>query len=145
MRTAAALFYLSGWAAAAFSAEAWQVDAVIRIESAGKASALGDNGAARGLAQFHSAAWADCSRVRAARGLPTYPYSQAFNPIAARAYLATWLAYLGERFARATGRKATTADLYAMHNLGFAGYAKRGFDISRCPGITKRKTASLTR
>jgi len=94
---------------------------------------------------FHSAAWADCTRVRAARGLPTYPYSQAFNPIAARAYLATWLAYLGDRFARATGRQATTADLYAMHNLGFSGYAKRGFDISRSPGITQRKTASLTR
>jgi hypothetical protein len=145
MRTAALLFYLSGLPAAALSVEGWQVDTVIRIESAGKASALGDCGAARGLAQFHWAAWADCSKVRASRGLPTYPYSQAFNPIAARAYLTTWLAYLGERFARATGRQATTADLYAMHNLGFAGYAKRGFDISRCPSITKRKTASLTR
>lgn len=145
MRTAALLFCLSGLPAAALSVEAWQVDAVIRIESAGKPGAIGDNGAARGLAQFHSAAWADCSQVRAARGLQTYPYSQAFNPIAARAYLATWLAYLADRFARATGRQATTADLYAMHNLGFSGYAKRGFDISRCPGITKRKTASLTR
>jgi hypothetical protein len=145
MRTAAALFCLSGWAATALSVEAWQVDAVIRIESAGRPAAVGDGGAARGLAQFHSAAWADCTRVRAARGLPTYPYSQAFNPIAARAYLATWLAYLGDRFARATGRRPTTADLYAMHNLGFSGYAKRGFDISRCPGITQRKTASLTR
>lgn len=145
MRTAALLFCLSGLPVTALSVEAWQVDAVIRIESAGKPGAIGDNGAARGLAQFHSAAWADCSQVRAARGLPTYPYSQAFNPIAARAYLATWLAYLADRFARATGRQATTADLYAMHNLGFSGYAKRGFDISRCPGITKRKTASLTR
>lgn len=145
MRTAALLFCLSGLPATALSVEAWQVDAVIRIESAGKPSALGDNGAARGLGQFHWAAWQDCSQVRAARGLPTYPYSQAFNPIAARAYLTTWLAYLGDRFARATGRKATTADLYAMHNLGFSGYAKRGFDISRCPGITIRKTASLTR
>lgn len=145
MRTAALLFCLSGLPATALSVEAWQVDAVIRIESAGKPGAIGDNGAARGLAQFHSAAWADCSQVRAARGLPTYPYSQAFNPIAARAYLATWLAYLADRFARATGRQATTADLYAMHNLGFSGYAKRGFDISRCPGITRRKTASLTR
>lgn len=145
MRTAALLFCLSGWAATALSVEAWQVDAVIRIESAGRPYAVGDSGAARGLGQFHRAAWLDCSKVRAARGLPTYPYSQAFNPIAARAYLATWLAYLGDRFARATGRRPTTADLYAMHNLGFSGYAKRGFDISRCPGITIRKTASLTR
>jgi hypothetical protein len=95
MRTAAALFCLSGWAATALAVEGWQVDTVIRIESAGKASALGDGGSARGLAQFHWAAWADCSKVRASRGLPTYPYSQAFNPIAARAYLTTWLAYLG--------------------------------------------------
>lgn len=145
MRTAALLFCLSGLPATALSVEAWQVDAVIRIESAGRPYAVGDNGAARGLAQFHQAAWQDCSQVRAARGLPTYPYSQAFNPIAARAYLATWLAYLGDRFTRATGRRPTTADLYAMHNLGFSGYAKRGFDISRCPGITIRKTASLTR
>jgi hypothetical protein len=145
MRTAAALFCLSGWAATALAVEAWQVDAVIRIESAGRPAAIGDGGSARGLGQFHWAAWQDCSKVRAARGLPTYPYSQAFNPTAARAYLATWLAYLGDRFARATGRQATTADLYAMHNLGFNGYAKRGFDISRCPGITQRKTASLTR
>jgi hypothetical protein len=145
MRTAALLFCLSGLPATALSVEAWQVDAVIRIESAGKPTAIGDNGAARGLGQFHWAAWQDCSQVRAARGLPTYPYSQAFDPIAARAYLTTWLAYLGDRFARATGRRPTTADLYAMHNLGFSGYAKRGFDISRCPGITIRKTASLTR
>lgn len=145
MRTAAALFCLSGWAATALSAEAWQVDAIVNIESAGNPRAIGDNGAARGLGQFHRATWADCSNVRAASGLPTYPYSQAFNPTAARAYLATWLAYLGNRFARATGRQPTTADLYAMHNLGFSGYAKRGFDISRCPGITQRKTASLTR
>jgi hypothetical protein len=145
MRTAALLFCLSGLPATALAVEAWQVDAVIRIESAGRPDALGDNGAARGLGQFHWAAWADCSKVRAARGLPIYPYSQAFNPTASRAYLATWLAYLGDRFARATGRRPTTADLYAMHNLGFSGYAKRGFDISRCPGITKRKTASLTR
>ena len=145
MRTSALLFCLSGLPAAALSVEAWQVDTVIRIESAGRPSAIGDNGKAIGLAQFHQAAWQDCSQVRAARGLPTYPYSQAANPIAARAYLATWLAYLGDRFARATGRKATTADLYAMHNLGFSGYAKRSFDILRCPGITIRKTASLTR
>jgi hypothetical protein len=131
--------------ATALSVEGWQVDAVIQIESAGNPAAIGDGGSARGLGQFHWAAWADCSRVRASRGLTVYPYSQATNATAARAYLTTWLTYLGERFARATGRQATTADLYAMHNLGFAGYAKRRFDISRCPGITIRKTASLSR
>ena len=145
MRTAAALFCLSGWAATALAVEGWQVDAVIRIESAGNPKAVGDNGAAIGLGQFHRAAWIDCSQVREARGLPAYPYSRAACPIIGRAYLATWLAYLGERYARATGRQASTADLYAMHNLGFNGYAIRGFDISRCPGITIRKAASLNR
>jgi hypothetical protein len=37
------------------------------------------------------------------------------------------------------GRKATGAELYAIHNLGFEGFRKAGFDLANCPAITRRK------
>ena len=120
------------------------ISQVIQIESSGRASVLGDNGAARGLAQFHQAAWLDCSAWRAARGLPVFSYASATHPERARAYLHSWLTLNAERFQRTTGRSPTGADLYAIHNLGFSGYAQREFDLSRCPAITRRKAAQMT-
>ena len=120
------------------------ISQVIQIESSGRASVLGDSGAARGLAQFQQAAWQDCSAWRSARGLPVFPYASATHPDRARAYLHSWLTLNADRFQKATGRSPTGADLYAIHNLGFNGFAQREFDLSRCPPITRRKAAQMT-
>lgn len=45
------------------------------------------------------------------------------------------------RFVQATGNRPTHVDVYAMWNLGFAGYKRRRFDIDRCPMITRRAAA----
>jgi hypothetical protein len=119
------------------------LDKVIAIESSGNASATGDRGAGLGLAQFHYAAWQDTSAWRAKQGLPVYPYHNALDASVARDYLHSWLSINAARFAKVTGRKATLVDLYAIHNLGFNGYQKRGFDIERCPAITLRKSKQL--
>jgi hypothetical protein len=120
-----------------------QLDKIISIESAGKASAVGDRGAGLGLAQFHYSSWQDTSAWRTANGLDAYPYHKALDATIARSYLHSWLSLNATRFTKATGRKPTLVDLYAIHNLGFSGYSQRGFDIGRCPGITKRKAALL--
>jgi hypothetical protein len=119
------------------------LDKVIAIESSGRASAVGDKGAGLGLAQFHYAAWQDTSAWRAKQGLPVYPYHKALDAYIARDYLHSWLSINAARFKEATGRLATLVDLYAIHNLGFNGYKKRGFDIERCPAITLRKSKLL--
>ena len=119
------------------------VSGIIAIESDGRAWVQGDSGAAAGAAQFHYASWQDTTAWRAARGLVTYPYSQAYSLAVTRAYLTSWLELNAARFRKATGRTPTPADLYAIHNLGFQGYAQRSFDFARCPSITKRKATRL--
>jgi hypothetical protein len=115
------------------------IEQIITIESSGKATARGDGGKARGCAQFHYAAWLDVTSWRKARGLSTNSFSQAFDPMVARAYLHSWLTLNAHRFEDHTGRKATGAELYAIHNLGFEGFRKAGFDLANCPAITRRK------
>ena len=120
-----------------------QLDKIIAIESSGNPTARGDQGAGLGLAQFHYASWQDTTAWRTANGLDAYPYHKALDATIARSYLHSWLSLNATRFAKATGRKATLVDLYAIHNLGFNGYRQRAFDIGRCPAITKRKAALL--
>jgi hypothetical protein len=115
------------------------IEQIITIESSGKANARGDGGKARGCAQFHFAAWLDVTSYRKANGLSTHPYAKAFDPMVARAYLHSWLTLNAHRFEDHTGRKATGAELYAIHNLGFEGFRKAGFDLANCPAITRRK------
>lgn len=119
------------------------LDKVIAIESSGNPSARGDNGAGLGLAQFHYAAWQETSLWRMKQGLPTYPFHKALDGTIARDYLHSWLSINAVRFTQVTGRKPTLVDLYAIHNLGFNGYRKRGFDITNCPAITVRKSNLL--
>ena len=115
------------------------IESIIQIESSGKANAIGDGSSARGLAQFHFAAWLDVTSWRKAQGLSTHPYAKAFDPLIARAYLHSWLTLNSHRFEDHTGRKPTGAELYAIHNLGFEGFRKAKFDLVNCPAITRRK------
>jgi hypothetical protein len=115
------------------------IEDIIQIESSGQANAKGDGGLARGCAQFHYAAWLDVTSWRKANGLSTHTYAKAYDPMIARAYLHSWLTLNGHRFEDHTGRKATGAELYAIHNLGFEGFRKAKFDLAKCPAITRRK------
>ena len=119
-----------------------QVDAIIRVESSGNPRAIGRLGE-RGLCQFFPAAWADTSRYRRAHGLPTYPYTLALDPIAGHEYATSWLTYNEERLTKALGRRPTIGEVYAAHQLGFSGFASKGFDLRRCPTITRVVAARL--
>lgn len=121
------------------------VEAIIEVESSNRPKVTGDGGLARGCAQFHFSAWLDVTSWRKANGLPTHSFAKAYDPLIARAYLHSWLTLNAHRFEDETGRKATWADLYAIHNLGFSGFRKRKFDILNCPGITQRKAKLISK
>ena len=42
-----------------------------------------------------------------------------------------------EAFFTVARRQPVRAEVYAMWNLGFAGFKRRGFDLARCPRVTQ--------
>lgn len=137
------LLLLSAASASATVSPAWR-DAIIRVESSGNPAAVGRLGE-RGLCQFFPAAWADTSRWRKAHGLPVYSYALAHDPEAGRAYASSWLSMLEDRLTATLHRRPTIGELYAAHQLGFSGFRSKGFDLSRCPTITKVVAARLAK
>ena len=122
-----------------------QVEAIISVESSGNPKAIGRLGE-RGLCQFFPAAWADTTLWRARHGLPTYGYgSWALDEGVGREYATSWLTMLEERLKSRLGRNPTIGEIYAAHQLGFAGFASKGFDLRRCPKITRVVVARLER
>ena len=122
-----------------------QVEAVIQVESSGNPKAIGRLGE-RGLLQFFPAAWADTTLWRARHGLPTYKYGTwSTDAGVGREYATSWLTYLEDRLTTALGRKPTIGEVYAAHQLGFAGFKSKGFDLRRCPAITRIVVARINR
>jgi hypothetical protein len=134
------LLLLSASASAAVS-PAWR-DAIIQVESSGNPAAVGRLGE-RGLCQFFPAAWTDTSRWRRAHGLPVYSYALAHDPEAGLAYASSWLTLLEDRLTATLRRPPTIGELYAAHQLGFSGFKAKGFDLRRCPTITRVVAARL--
>jgi len=114
--------------------EKW-VDAVEQVESSGRGADTpsGDTGRARGPFQFWHAAWMDCSDVRRQAGLPTYPYRLASDPVIARQYAHTWLAYLRSKVSRRLGRPANAGETWLAFNLGMSGFGSYGYNIQKVP------------
>jgi hypothetical protein len=137
------LLLLSAASLSATVSPAWR-DAIIRVESSGNPAAVGRLGE-RGLCQFFPAAWADTSRWRKAHGLPVYSYDLAHDHEAGLAYASSWLSMLEDRLTTAMHRRPTIGELYAAHQLGFSGFRSKGFDLSRCPTITKVVAARLAK
>ena len=137
------LLLLSAASLSATVSPAWR-DAIIRVESSGNPAAVGRLGE-RGLCQFFPAAWADTSRWRKAHGLPVYSYALAHDPEAGLAYASSWLSMLEDRLTATLHRRPTIGELYAAHQLGFSGFRSKGFDLSRCPTITKVVAARLAK
>jgi hypothetical protein len=137
------LFLLSAASLSATVSPSWR-DAIIRVESSGNPAAVGRLGE-RGLCQFFPAAWSDTSRWRKAHGLPVYSYALAHDPEAGLAYASSWLSMLEDRLTATLHRRPTIGELYAAHQLGFSGFRSKGFDLSRCPTITKVVAARLAK
>lgn len=122
------------------------IHAVGFVESNNNPNAIGDSGAANGSFQMHRPAWADCSAWLKSQGFKATPYEQGVNdPTVSHYYAKIYLSLLHRQLARALDREVTAGDLYAAYNLGFTGYKRRGFDLSKCPSITQRAVAKLNR
>lgn len=116
--------------------EAW-VERIGWVESRNDPKAVGDGARARGELQFWECAWRDVSAIRAARGLPVYSYAFAHDQAVARSYAKTWLDEIERRLAVVLRRAPNIGEVFAAHNLGWSGFARRGFDLARCPTKTR--------
>lgn len=133
--------------------ERW-LDALEEVESGKDARAVGDQGRSLGSFQFKRMAWEQVNRLRRSKvqvassrlerqnlqpsTLNLQPYSSATNRIIAREYARQYLGWLHSYLTRALHRSPTYPELYAVWNLGPAGFRARGFDLRRCPEHVRR-------
>ena len=111
------------------------LDSLALVESGDKAAVLGDGGKARGSFQIWRGAWADVNRTY---GWTTDYESGSTNRAVARRYARAYCKMLETQMTAAGLRLPTVEHIYACYNLGFNGFARRGFQLSRCPMVTRR-------
>lgn len=110
------------------------LDALEEVESGKDARAVGDQGRSLGSYQFKAVAWAQVNTLRDARGLGRHSYRfGAHNRVTARIYAREYLGWLQSYLTRALHRSPTHQELYAVWNLGPAGFRARGFKVGKCP------------
>ena len=122
------------------------IHAVAMVESNNTHRAVGDQGKANGAFQMWKPAWQDCSKWLKKNGFKTTPYEKGVNdPTISHQYCKVYLSILNSQLRRSIGREPSAAELYAAYNLGYTGFKRRGFDISKTPSITQRAAVKLNR
>ena len=122
------------------------IHAVAMVESNNNHRAVGDQGKANGAFQMWKPAWQDCSKWLKKNGFKTTTYEKGVNdPTISHQYCKVYLSILNGQLRRSIGREPSAAELYAAYNLGFTGFKRRGFDISKTPSITQRAAVKLNR
>ena len=122
------------------------IHAVAMVESNNNHRAVGDQGKANGAFQMWKPAWQDCSKWLKRNGFKTTSYEKGVNdPTISHQYCKVYLSILNSQLRRSIGREPSAAELYAAYNLGYTGFKRRGFDISKTPSITQRAAAKLNR
>lgn len=120
------------------------IDAVAHVESGHDHEAVGDGGRARTAWQLHRAAWKDASAYLKKNGHTATSYDAGVtDPAQARKHAAAYLGLTNARLKKRLGREPSVGELYAAHNLGVGGFAKRDFDLAQTPTITQRAVAKL--
>lgn len=127
-----AALFASGCAALCAEVPDKWVHALAQVETGGVCRP-GDRGKAKGIYQFHRAAWEQVSKIRTSHSLIPFSYSRATDQQIASEYAKMWLAYLADRLHKATGRKPRPAEVFLAHNLGFDGFKRIGFQVYRAP------------
>ena len=111
------------------------LDRVAFIESSNNPKAIGDGGLARGMFQFHRAAWTDAQRISPAIGdYETGSLCPQRSRLAAKSYLT----HLENRFEKRTGRKPSQQELYAVWQCGFGRFFQLGGKLENCPASTRK-------
>lgn len=120
------------------------VKAVGKIESNNNPDAVGDSGAARGEFQIHKEAWDQVNAARKSRGEETFIWRfNAHDSKVAVLYATEYLKWIESSLTKKLKRQPTKAEIYAGWNLGLGSFAKRGYDISKVPTITKNAISKL--
>ena len=118
MKMILALLALTSAAAAADQSRL--IDALIRVESNGKANAVGDSGKAFGILQIHAITVAEANRLSGKH----FTHREMFDPTKARAVAEIVLTHYSKHISKTTGRDATNKELAFIWNGG-AGAWKR--------------------
>lgn len=111
------------------------LDALAMIESGSNPTARGKAGE-RSAWQLKEQAWSYTSELRRRRELEVHAFAAAGNSTIARTYARTLLEDHCHRFVSTYARTPTPGELYAVWNLGFEGFRRRG-SLARCPALTK--------
>lgn len=139
------------------------LDALEDVESGRDARAVGDHGRSLGSYQFKAVAWRQVNALQSYREQVAgdrleranlkpetlnlqraiYPYSFATNRVIARLYARSYLRWLESYLTRALRRSPTYPELYAVWNLGPAGFRARGFDLARCPEHVRKAAGRM--
>ena len=120
------------------------VAAVAHIESSAGRRTVGDGGKAHGSWQMHYAAWSDTSAHRKRKGLPTWNFGYAHDPVVAKMYARDYLRILENQLHEALGRAPSPEMIYAAYNMGFTRFQSLGFSVERTPRTTRAACAKLT-
>jgi len=112
------------------------LDRIAFIESSNRATVIGDGGKARGLYQMHLAAVLDCGGTKA-------DWLNLTNKATAEKFASIYLAKIRAQMVKRKVFNPTDAQLYMAWNLGVGGAAKRNFDPSLAPKITRNAIAKL--
>jgi hypothetical protein len=119
--------------------------AVMLVESGGR-NVTGDNGRALGYYQFWATAWRHASNLRREANLPVLPYrTGAADLLASKTHAQILLQWHEKQLKRNGCTHPTPGQLYASWNLGHAGFKRRGYDLARCPAITRRAVIKLNK
>jgi hypothetical protein len=113
-----------------------------QVESGNRPAAIGQHGE-RGAYQLTAAAWWDVTSERRRAGLRVYSFSAAHDPRISRIYAVEYLRLLTTDFTASQGRNPTSAELYALWNLGYRGFRARGFSLKQTPASTQRAAAKF--
>ena len=106
--------------AAAAADQSRLIDALIRVESNGKANAVGDSGKAFGILQIHAITVAEANRLSGKH----FTHREMLDPTKARAVAEIVLSHYSKHISKTTGRDATNKELAFIWNGG-AGAWKR--------------------
>ena len=113
------------------------------VESGGR-NVTGDNGRALGYYQFWATAWRHASNLRREANLPVLPYrTGAADLLASKAHAQILLQWHERQLRRNGCKHPTPGQLYASWNLGHAGFKRRGYNLARCPAVTRRAVIKL--
>jgi hypothetical protein len=116
------------------------LDALATVESNNNPNAIGDNGKSLGAYQIQLAVWQDVNKSRGVGA--KLPFGTGSHGIHARDFAFSHLTNLHARLVK-VGITPTCANMYAAWNLGFTGFKRRGFEISRCPATTQRAAVKI--